>query len=206
MIGAYIPPSESDNQTIKKIEEEMKGTTLPLIICGDYNINKNTNDGRSMDILDSMSNLGVSDITKLFKKPKKFWHGCTWRRNYKNLKSTYDYFFSSDLNNWKNVQYIEPRYFSTDHILLMGVLSIRTKTYHKRYIRRREKLPMTMDKGIMSSLYERYEELIKWVPKIQKRGPESKKYWITRKTWRILDKKAALRNDSIMEKKRRKNK
>ena len=199
LIGAYISPNETNETTLENIEIASQRYNHPLIVCGDFNINTNSEDERDIKILASFANNGLSDIKNKFKAPRKFLHLNTWRSYDKRMSSCCDYIFSNDTKCWKNIRYVEPRHFSSDHIALMGILIIRSSVHHKRYIRRRQKVPFITKE--VSDLDISFENLISNIKKTEKRGPNGYLSWISERTWGFIDKKAGLRRNSKIEKK-----
>ena len=69
MIGAYIPPNETDGATVGWIEKACEGDERPKILLGDLNVRLNSpRDAREVDIATTMANLGVESVHEKFRQ------------------------------------------------------------------------------------------------------------------------------------------
>lgn len=60
VIGGYISPNETNEETCNYIEEETRRYNIPTIICGDFNFNKDSNETRDIAIATTFANCGVN--------------------------------------------------------------------------------------------------------------------------------------------------
>ena len=98
IIGAYIPPTETDGETIQFINEAVQyhGTTNPYILLGNLNINlDNNHDARADDIISQIVLLALDDVGNHFPHPCGHW---TWSQCHNNCyyRSQMDYILAQD--------------------------------------------------------------------------------------------------------------
>lgn len=143
IVGAYIPPSETNGETLDFIQAGTTTTSkIPLILLGDFNVNISTNanhqlNDRQMETIGIISTLGLYNLNQHFKQ-RRNWGNWTWsmRREGKRITSTCDYILSSNLEDFKSFKLKEPRYFESDHRMLIGKIEIETTKNHQKYVKK----------------------------------------------------------------------
>jgi len=114
ILGVYIPPSDSNGETLNWIEKALQNQRHPLILLGDLNLDfRALHNDRDHDIADALSLLDLQDVSNFFPHPRGRW---TWSqsREGRYIRSVTDYCLSSlpyQFTHWA-IKY--PRYCS-DH-------------------------------------------------------------------------------------------
>lgn len=122
LVGAYIPPSETDGTTIHHI---MMATTRdnkqPVIFLGDLNANLDEpKDERDTEIMAMTAAIGLSDLAKAFKGGRNS-HNSTWSMAKKGRReySVVDYILTDAPRKlFTSIQRKQPAHFHSDHRLL----------------------------------------------------------------------------------------
>jgi hypothetical protein len=82
VIGTYIPPSETDESTCNNIIDARNSCPhIPLILLGDINVNLDDGNNpslRDIGIMACLATLGVDDMSKHFRRRRKYSSGYTW--------------------------------------------------------------------------------------------------------------------------------
>ena len=81
ILGIYIPPSESNGETIINLDKAMKNEDPNrCIIIGDLNINyQSPSKKRDLEIIETLELYGMSDISRKFKCRKNKPRRWTWQ-------------------------------------------------------------------------------------------------------------------------------
>ena len=97
IIGAYIPPSETDLQTTHYIDQALTNETPEkCILLGDFNLNyEQPKDHRTELIVDSLKSYDFRNLATKFKSTRKKPYWWTWRkfREGRRVQSICDYIF-----------------------------------------------------------------------------------------------------------------
>ena len=121
ILGIYIPPSESNKETMIKLDRAMKHEDPnKCVIIGDLNINyQSLSKKRDLKIIETLELYGMSNISRKFKCQKNKPHRWTWQqtREGKKVRAICNYIFSGGTVEWRNFVPIDIN-FDTDHRLL----------------------------------------------------------------------------------------
>ncbi len=126
LIGAYIPPSETDGKTIDYIQAATNHNTRqhPIVLLGDLNVavkntwNRELNE-RQADTLAMIASLGLTDLGNHFKQ-RTNWKDWTWTNrnaNGQRIRSVCDYILVEKRSDFTSFQIKQPR-FDSDHRLV----------------------------------------------------------------------------------------
>jgi exonuclease III len=95
IIGAYVPPSETDGKTLDCIQAAARNSNNPIILLGDLNVNlhemTNANE-RQQETSALIATMGLQDLSKHFQQ-KERWGKWTWKqeREGRRITSVCDY-------------------------------------------------------------------------------------------------------------------
>ena len=206
ILGIYIPPSESDEETTIDLDRAMKNEDPDkCVIIGDLNINyQSPSKKRDLEIAETLKMYGMNDISRKFKCRKNKPHRWTWqqKREGKKVRAICDYILSGETVEWRNFVPIDID-FDTDHRLLTAKMTSGGREKYRRYVKMRMKPSVTLfppKSKVSNSRDEQNENLriIKESIEEDQKGKEKKKSWISEKTYGVLRRKVkALRqNDS----------
>jgi exonuclease III len=197
LVGAYIPPGEEDGAraTIECIQAAAAvSSNLPLILLGDFNVdlkNMIASNDRQAETAALIATMGVEDLNQRFVQRKGVgdW---TWfqKREGRYIYSRCDYILTSEPDDFLSFRIKNPRYES-DHRMLVSILRTDSTKQHRRYVKRRTKLPKFRNEGKNRAdvLLEELEELIE-----KPRHAEPRfKSWISEASWKLIDSKAEAR-------------
>jgi hypothetical protein len=144
MLGAYIPPSELDNSTINYIQLATQyEPNHELILLGDLNVNINNmtrSNPRHDDTVALIASLGLIDPRQHFRlknNTKWTWH--QYRTN-RYVTSECDYILTTNIKDIRNIKIKTPTSYDSDHRLVLVSMHLNV-TEHKKYMRRKTKLP-----------------------------------------------------------------
>lgn len=211
LIGAYIPPSETDHSTVNHINEaasmaEQQG--LQMILIGDFNIDLNLEDNnwdnyndRQMATWTLATQLKLVDLGKRYKQPKGRgdW---TWyqRREGRFISKKLDYALVSETKDFKYHKVKVPR-MDTDHRMIVIGLKSDSQVHHKKYSQQRKKL------GYITNGNSRNDKLIDELTNERQKNKIQQdhrvKSWISERSWILIDEKAEARRIGNREEIRR---
>jgi exonuclease III len=195
IIGAYIPPSETDGSTLNYIQSAAHEANNPIILLGDLNVNlykmANANE-RQQETACLIASIGLQGLSQHFKQRNR-WGNWTWtqERGGTQLKNICDYILVQEREDFQAFQIKQPRYDS-DHRLIKGILRLQSTKDQLQYMRQRSKFPITIQPSEYSSADKIMEKLSKEIEKPEK-VKDRQNSWITEGTWQLIDKKADAR-------------
>jgi hypothetical protein len=202
VIGAYIPPSETSNATVNRVQEaHMRQPLLPVILLGDLNVDfrtTNTTSARDASIAGLVANLGVEDMLNHFKQAKKHRHGDTWRmtrmtgQEQQTVQSRCDYIMAEDRREFLAVNITSPRLFDSNHQAVIAVLQARSKQENSRYKKQRTSFPLQVKRGHGNQTEQLQKQLIREA-KIAAEPTNHRSEWISPQTWTLIDRRAERR-------------
>ena len=142
IIGACIPPSETDLSTTHHIDQALKNESLDrCILLGDLNVNlMKPKDHRTTQIVDSLSSYNFIDLATRFASKKCKPHCWSWRSfsGNKKIQSICDYILFGNKLNWMNFKVIDAD-FPTDHRLIKGkLMTVHKSRKHRTYVKKRK--------------------------------------------------------------------
>jgi hypothetical protein len=171
----------------------------PYILLGDLNANlRYPRDDRAIAVAATVASFGLIDMLGHFRQRKKFRHGMTWqmRRRERIIMSRCDYILSTDRRIFSNVTIREPRHYTTDHYMILGILLSEPMKAHRSYINGRKRYPLHPQKwGPKTKTDALFEDLKGSI----QRNPKRDRVWtpwISKETWALVDKKAALKQST----------
>ena len=143
IIGAYIPPSEDNGETLNCITQAsttVNNPNLPVILLGDFNVDLNDlREGdsgavRRAETETLISSMGLTSMRQHFRQNKRhigrYW---TWHQRRAGREEAVtaicDHIFASARADLSNVQIKMPR-FVTDHQMLKGVMVLGSTREH----------------------------------------------------------------------------
>jgi hypothetical protein len=194
LIGAYIPPSETDGSTLEfiSIAKRTAPSTRPLILLGDLNVNLQqlgSNQGsilnRRTETLALVTTLGLQDLHRHFwPSQRKYIGDWTWnmRREGTRIYSKCDYILTTEHSHFSNFKILTPR-FDTDHRMVKGILRIDLKKNQKKYMCQRTRYPVRKPKD-PSRADVLLAELCNHVKKRPPEPDSRKQSWISNDTWK----------------------
>ena len=172
IIGAYIPPSEVNGETLDCITQASTTVTnpnLPVVLLGVFNVDlddlRSGEHGavRRTETETLINSMGLKSMRQHFSQNK--WHvgrHWTWfqRRGDKRAGAICDHIFASTRADFSSVQIKMPR-FVTDHYMLKGVMALGSTRDHRRYVNNRRQNPLQVKQSEQSEADARLEELAK---------------------------------------------
>jgi exonuclease III len=215
LIGAYVPPSETDGSTLEYIQQAASfgSTKTPLILMGDFNVNTRRCRGlnnRQIATLALFASLGVSDIDKNFIQRKKrgYW---TWskEREGHTIYSRCDAICTTNSSDFSSFRIKEPR-FDSDHRMLLGILKPGSRQAQQRYVKKRSTFPIRISEDSKTATDFLMDELANLV-EAKHDTNEPYRSWISQSTWILISKKSEARRSGnattakILSKQIRKN-
>ena len=149
IIGAYIPPSETDGFTLAAIRaaRDSAPARRPVIMMGDLNVdltNIRTGDGeaRRLETAALVDSLELVDVQRHFRIRK--WNEGSWtwsmRRNGTRIRSRCDYILTDSYSDFTRYRILTPR-LDTDHRMITGYLKLDCREEHRKYVRKRKTIP-----------------------------------------------------------------
>ena len=200
VVGAYIPPSDEDLITITYINKAMDDVPNGLnpLLMGDLNANlADPRDDFAAQVAAAVVSYGLDDLLLHFKQRRGKRHGYTWsqRNNGELVTARCDYILGSDRRMFTKVALRDPRLFSSDHLMVMGMLLSAPKRSNKGYLGSRKRFPLRTPKwGPKTKVNALFQKL-----KDAAEPPEHRKrkdrMWVSEATWKLVDERAELRRD-----------
>jgi hypothetical protein len=124
-VGAYIPSGDTTTIENITIAIERLPRNNPLILFGDLNADiLHPHNDLSTEVASMAASFGLDDLIRHFKQKHRFRSGFTWRmrRGQRMVMSRCDSIFCTDRRIFKNVAIREPRHYSSDHYLVLGII------------------------------------------------------------------------------------
>jgi hypothetical protein len=166
----------------------------PYIVLGDLKANlRYPRDNMAVAVAATVRSFGLVDMLGHFRQRKKFRHRMTWqmRRRERIMMSRYDTILSTYRRIFSNVTIREPRHYTTDHYMILGILLSEPIKAHRSYINVHKRYPLHPQKWgpktKTDALFEDLKGSIKQNPKRDRMWTP----WISKETWALVDKKAA---------------
>lgn len=147
IIGAYIPPSETNGETLKFIQlAAHKLRKNSIILLGDLNVDlldgARRRNPRKEATVDLIKQLDLKITSKHFLRKRKGGVWTWWqRREGRIVTATTDYILLQDEGDTTSYKLKTSR-FDTDHRLVKASLKICSKKEHKRYLNKRTTFPI----------------------------------------------------------------
>jgi len=196
LVGSYIPPSEDSGETLQYIGEAIRTRcNHPIIFMGDINVDLLATElsARDEEIATALALHGLNDVSQFFRRPH--YGRWTWsqRREDQFLQSTTDWILAEnplDIARWTIKM---PRYYHSDHRLVLGELHLTTRRRHRRYINSRQHLPIFIPRPL-TRVDQMFEDLCKYRRR-QSGTPHTQRdrSWIAADTWQLIDRRTSLR-------------
>ena len=196
-MGAYIPPA--DESTLEFIRQAMD--SLPqwckLLLLGDLNVNLvDLREDRARAVAADLATYGFEDLLLQFRQRRGYRHGHTWKqhRDGTMVCSRCDYILGLDRRMFSNVCLKDPRLFTSDHLLVLGVLPASPARDHGRYLRSRRRFPLRPPQwGPQTRADALFQSLTDAIPAPVPATKRAWQSWISDETWRMVDERSALR-------------
>ena len=187
-IGVYIPPSETDGETLNWLEQATRNITSKLILMGDLNCNFSApKDERASDISHAISILNLSDVANHFPHPRGKW---TWSQNREGryIRSTIDYVLADNPLEFTRWVIKIPR-FNSDHRAIVTELSVQSNREHRVYVRQRKQFPIQDD---TPTTVDKMFEHLRCSLETPKPFDQRDNSWISKETWSLIDRRYEL--------------
>jgi len=193
VVGCYIPPSDQDLQTLHHINEAFLrfGPGVTPWVLGDINADiKSPQTAWQAAVITELVGKGLVDALAHFRQRSRFRDLRTWkmRRNGIVISSRCDYILIPDCSVLRFAGLRDPRYFSSDHLMVIGEHLGSSHSTGAAYIRGRKAFPLGTPKwGPMSQTDFLFEKVLAQVqvpaqPTLYARPP-----WISAETWQRVD-------------------
>jgi Reverse transcriptase (RNA-dependent DNA polymerase) len=193
VVGCYIPPSDHDLQTLHHLNEAFlrfpPGHT-PWVL-GDINASlQSPHNEWQAAIATELLGRGLIDALAHFRQRRRFRDLCTWRkcRNGSVISSRCDYILLPDCSALRSAGLRDPRYFSSDHLMVVGEHQGSPHSRGAAYIRGRKAFPLGTPKwGPMTQADFLFEKVLAQVQVPAQPTRFARPPWISDTTWRIVD-------------------
>lgn len=198
VVGCYLSPTDDPTDTLAWVDAACSRINIPRILLGDFNFRVSGLTPRDDAINASLEAWGFhSSLQDHFMVRRLFSHKRTWMSHGGRYSATCDYiFFSGNRRDWKSFKLHKPRGFTSDHLMLMGLLSAACTKKHVKYCRVRSKLPFWSNERMKVELLdEAWTNVVALRDKgKQPKGEKRKEYlsWIQPPTWKLMDRRAAI--------------
>jgi hypothetical protein len=147
VVGCYIPPSDTDLQTLHHLNEAFlrfpPGHTSWVL--GDINANiQSPHNEWQAAITTELLSRGLIDALAHFRQRRRFRDLCTWRQRHNSslISSRCDYILLPDCSVLRSAGLQDPRYFSSDHLMVIGKHQGSSHSQGAAYIRGRKAFPL----------------------------------------------------------------
>jgi exonuclease III len=144
LIEAYLPPSNLTDLPHLTTALDRFPNEAPLLL-GDLNVDLlNLRPPRNQQVAEVITAYGLEDMLHHFQQRKAFTHQKTWWQNRegKIIRSRCDYILGTDRRLFETVSIRDPRYFTSDHYMLVACYLISPTPSHKLYLQGRKRLPL----------------------------------------------------------------
>jgi hypothetical protein len=193
IVGCYIPPSDRDLQTLHHINEaflRFDPGNLPWVL-GDINANiQSPQTAWQAAVATELIGRGLIDSLAHFQQRRRFRDLQTWRQRRHNIviSSRCDYILVPDCSALRTAGLRDPRYFSSDHLMVVGEHQGSVHSHGAAYIRGRKAFPLGAPKwGPMSQADYLFEEVLAQVQVPAREAARHRQPWISDETWRKVD-------------------
>eukprot|EP00797_Seminavis_robusta_P003406 Sro1211_g252850.1 Reverse transcriptase (RNA-dependent DNA polymerase) (1066) ;mRNA; f:30706-34100 len=199
IIGAYLPPSHLDDLPYLTEAFERFPTQQPLLL-GDLNADlSNLRAPRTAEVFKALAPYSLEDHLLHFKQRKKHSDYTTWYQYRSTTDKTYrsrcDYILGPDRRLFQWITIKNPRYFTSDHHMLLSWYRTCPAKSHKAYLNGRRKFPLTLPKiGPLTHADTLYERVLAACPQPElqtKKRPQ----WLAPDTLKSMDTRCALRRN-----------
>jgi exonuclease III len=198
-VGAYIPPGDTTTIDNITIAIERLPRNNPIILLGDLNADiLHPQNDRSTEVASMAASFGLDDLLRHFKQKHRFRSGFTWRmrRGQGMVMSRCDSIFCTDRRIFKNVAIREPRHYSSDHYLVLGIIMSESLCAHRSYSKGRKRFPLSPTRwGPKTKEDSLFNDLKRHIAR-RSRADRKWASWISDKTWRLVDRKAGLQRST----------
>jgi Reverse transcriptase (RNA-dependent DNA polymerase) len=197
VVGAYVPPSDSDTvEYITRAFEDMPRAISPILL-GDLNVDlASPRDGRGQAIAAEMASLGLEDLLLHFRQRRRFRHGKTFGqyRDGQLVRSRCDYILGTDRRMFKNVSIRDPRLYTSDHFMVHGRLLLTSnRRQHLAYHKARKRFPLQPPKGgPMTRADVLFQALKLNITPPTRAERRARRAWISATTWNLVDQRSAM--------------
>jgi hypothetical protein len=133
-----------------------------------------------------------------FQQQKAFTHRQTWWqiRDSKLIRSRCDYILGTDRRLFTTVSIRDPRYFSSDHYMLIARYLISPTPSHKLYLKGRKRLPLKPPtKGPLSQADTLFQEVKANCPPRHTPTKPNYQNWLSQDTLKLIDTRCSLRRN-----------
>lgn len=211
IIGAYVPPSESDGKTLDWITQawlSRPNNRWPTILLGDLNVDLDKlgdgiSDGtdRRVQTATLIDSLGLSSLRNHFRQCQRhlgrFW---TWYQVRQGVThgAICDHILTDSKSDFTNCQIRIPR-FDTDHYMLKCKMTLVSERSHRRYVGSRKAFPIPKQKP------EEMSKADAILAELSEHAQHSRSHdgrqssWISSETWKLIDQKAEARRTGNAE-------
>ena len=201
VIGAYIPPSETDGSTLQYIEEARRTAPdhRPTILLGDFNaVLDNPRSQYEADLADFAGTFDLTDLRCHFCLREKAGGDWTWRQRRTDhlVQRRLDYILTDTRSDFSKFNIVTPKWIDTDHRMVKTVLRLDSKGRHRKYMKRRKRYPFRSPVGEKSKADEIFASLQNKKEKREKINSRSRS-WISSATWNLIDEKCRVRRMGI---------
>lgn len=199
-VGTYIPPK--DTTTIMHVVQAFERLpNQPRILLGDLNVDLLTQeqqDDRAATIAEAVTELSLSvDYVSHFKQRRQYRDKTTWTMYRSDLgrivSSRNDYILGSKSWALWNAQIVEPRLFELDHHMVMGYITGDSTRLIQRYLKGRQGSPnRPPDHPMATTAADKIFAKLKDFCTPMSREAYRKESWISKETWKLIDRRAAM--------------
>jgi hypothetical protein len=144
LISVYLPPSNLDDLPHLTTALDRFPNEAPILL-GDLNVDLlNLRPHRNQQVAEVITTYGLDDMLNHFQQQKAFTHRQTWWqfRDGTLIRSRCDYILGTDRRLFETVSIRDPRYFTSDHYMLIARYLIGPSHSHKLYLKGRKRLPL----------------------------------------------------------------
>ena len=198
LIGAYLPPSNLDDLPHLVAALERFPHLKPILIA-DLNTDLHSlNTPRAQTINATLVSYGLQDLLYHFVQARRYRNLKTWQQSRQGttLQSRCDYIMSPDRRYFEWLRIKEPRYFTSDHFMLVARLLIRPTPCHRRYLHGRKKFPIRPPIGPITRadwMFQMVKDQCPPPPRAQAR--KVRPHWLSPETIQAMDTRCNLRRD-----------
>jgi exonuclease III len=196
VIGAYLPPTHLDD--IPHLIAALQRFPQPPIVMGDLNVNlDNLLSPRNQQVAALLATYGLEDLLHHFQQRKPYRARNTWHQSRQGVlyHSRCDYILGTDRRLFEMVGIREPRYFNTDHHMVVGRYLVRPTPSHKLYLRGRKTFPLQRKWGPPTRADSLFQEVKQFLPPTPKQPQPHRPTWLSATTLQAVDARCSLRRN-----------